>query len=105
MCFCSFLNNANTFPWKSAGTYEGALVLDWDQRLRIVMDAARGLEYLHGESVAYQDLKSRNVLIFDGLRAKIADINLWYRNPDLSNIYADSSRHTYDDGCSSYDYW
>lgn len=73
-----------------AGTYDGAVVLSWDQRLRLVMDAARGLVFLHGESIAYQYLKSRNVLIFDGIRAKIEDVNLCCRNSDLSNSYPEA---------------
>lgn len=76
-----------------AGTCEGAVVLSWDQRLRLVMDAARGLVFLHGESISYQYLKSRNVLIFDGIRAKIKDVNLCCRNSDLSNSYPDSGLH------------
>lgn len=43
--FYFLLKNANAFPLNSAGTYEGAVILNWDQRLGIVMEAARGLHY------------------------------------------------------------
>lgn len=50
--------------------------LSWEQRSRIALDAARGLAYLHEASVAHKGVRSTNVLLFEGLRAKIGDHDL-----------------------------
>nr|XP_043631284.1 PTI1-like tyrosine-protein kinase 1 isoform X1 [Erigeron canadensis] len=69
-------------------------VLDWMQRVRIAMDAARGLEYLHEKvqpSIIHRDIRSSNVLLFEDLKAKIADINLSNQSPDMAG-YLHSTR-------------
>lgn len=43
-------------------------------RLRTLHQVATGLQQLHGEQIAHQDLKPSNVLIFDENGAKIADL-------------------------------
>ncbi|KAG6532151.1 hypothetical protein ZIOFF_005989 [Zingiber officinale] len=62
-------------------------VLDWMQRVRIAVDAAKGLEYLHERfqpSVIHRDIRSSNVLLFEDFRAKIADFNLSNQAPDMA---------------------
>ncbi|WOG87018.1 hypothetical protein DCAR_0206238 [Daucus carota subsp. sativus] len=62
-------------------------VLDWMQRVRIAIDAARGLEYLHEKvqpSVIHRDIRSSNVLLFEDFKAKIADFNLSNQAPDMA---------------------
>ncbi|PPS05845.1 hypothetical protein GOBAR_AA14802 [Gossypium barbadense] len=62
-------------------------VLDWMQRVRIAIDAARGLEYLHEmvqPSVIHRDVRSSNVLIFEEFKAKIADFNISNQSPDMA---------------------
>ncbi|CAO2821920.1 unnamed protein product [Amaranthus hypochondriacus] len=62
-------------------------VLDWIQRVRIAVDAARGLEYLHEKvqpSIIHRDIRSSNVLLFEDFRAKIADFNLSNQAPDMA---------------------
>ncbi|CAL0316287.1 unnamed protein product [Lupinus luteus] len=61
--------------------------LDWIQRVRIAVDAARGLEYLHEKvqpPVIHRDIRSSNVLIFEDYKAKIADFNLSNQAPDMA---------------------
>ncbi|CAK8574414.1 unnamed protein product [Lathyrus sativus] len=61
--------------------------LNWMQRVRIAVDAARGLEYLHEKvqpSIIHRDIRSSNVLIFEDYRAKIADFNLSNQAPDMA---------------------
>ncbi|KAL8532055.1 hypothetical protein ACS0TY_008602 [Phlomoides rotata] len=63
------------------------LTLDWMQWLRIVVDAARGLEYLHEKvqpSIIHRDIRSSNVLLFEDYKAKIADFNLSNQAPDMA---------------------
>lgn len=53
--------------------------LDWDARLRIALDVARALEYLHyGASppVVHRDIKSSNTLLDQFMRAKVTDFGL-----------------------------
>ncbi|KAK8577798.1 hypothetical protein V6N13_028063 [Hibiscus sabdariffa] len=62
-------------------------VLDWMQRVRIAVGAARGLEYLHENvqpPVIHRDVRSSNILIFDDFKAKIADFNLSNQSPDMA---------------------
>ena len=62
-------------------------VLDWMQRVRIAVDAARGLEYLHEKvqpSIIHRDVRSSNVLLFEEYKTKIADFNLSNQAPDMA---------------------
>jgi len=61
--------------------------LDWMQRVRIAVDAARGLEYLHEKvqpSIIHRDIRSSNVLLFEDFKAKVADFNLSNQAPDMA---------------------
>ncbi|KAK9146131.1 hypothetical protein Sjap_006034 [Stephania japonica] len=62
-------------------------VLNWMQRVKIAVDAARGLEYLHEKvqpSVIHRDVRSSNLLLFEDYRAKIADFNPSNQAPDMA---------------------
>ncbi|XP_038679229.1 PTI1-like tyrosine-protein kinase 1 isoform X1 [Tripterygium wilfordii] len=61
--------------------------LDWMHRVRIAVDAARGLEYLHEKAqppVIHRDIRSSNVLLFEDFKGKIADFNLSNQAPDMA---------------------
>ncbi|KAH7430886.1 hypothetical protein KP509_08G018900 [Ceratopteris richardii] len=56
-----------------------SLILDWQRRLTIALDSARGLLYLHNEAdppVIHRDVKSSNILLDQNLVAKVADFGL-----------------------------
>ncbi|XP_071740703.1 uncharacterized protein [Rutidosis leptorrhynchoides] len=55
--------------------------LSWSQRIKICLDAAKGLSYLHADNGAHQrvlhrDIKSANILLDDEWNAKVADMGL-----------------------------
>lgn len=53
--------------------------LTWHSRMKIALDTARGLEYLHENckpSVIHRDLKSSNILLDSSFNAKLSDFGL-----------------------------
>ncbi|EEF29396.1 conserved hypothetical protein [Ricinus communis] len=61
------------------------LKLDWPTRQKICLGVARGLAYLHEESIikiVHRDIKTSNVLLDKDLNAKISDFGLAKLNED-----------------------
>ncbi|KAL3647086.1 Calcium/calmodulin-regulated receptor-like kinase 1 [Castilleja foliolosa] len=53
--------------------------LNWELRIQIALDVARGLEYLHDGAVppvVHRDIKSSNILLDQSMRARVADFGL-----------------------------
>ncbi|KAG0265368.1 hypothetical protein BGZ95_003331, partial [Linnemannia exigua] len=51
-------------------------LLDWPTKARIAHEIARGLDYIHQESVLHRDLKSANVLLTGNMEVKLANFGL-----------------------------
>ncbi|GKD33990.1 kinase-like domain, phloem protein 2-like protein [Tanacetum coccineum] len=57
------------------------VTLTWTQRLKICLDAAKGLSFLHDpngtqQRILHCDIKSANILLDESLNAKVADFGL-----------------------------
>lgn len=64
--------------------------LDWDTRMKIALDAARGLAYLHEDSqpcVIHRDFKASNILLENNFNAKVADFGLAKQAPEGRATY------------------
>ncbi|XP_065869260.1 serine/threonine-protein kinase-like protein ACR4 [Euphorbia lathyris] len=62
--------------------------LDWVRRVTIAVQAARGIEYLHGYAcppVIHRDIKSSNILIDEEHNARVADFGLSLLGPSDSS--------------------
>lgn len=62
--------------------------MDWVRRVTIAVQAARGIEYLHGYAcppVIHRDIKSSNILIDEEHNARVADFGLSLLGPTDSS--------------------
>lgn len=87
------------YEYMSLGSLEDHLLdlhpqqkpLEWSIRMKIALDAAKGLEYLHDKAnppVIYRDLKSSNILLDKNFNAKLSDFGLAKLGPtgDMSHV-------------------
>ncbi|KAL0897325.1 hypothetical protein Bca101_081286 [Brassica carinata] len=62
----------------------GTPIINWGMRLRIALEAAQGLEYLHTgctPSMIHRDVKTANILLGEHFQAKLADFGLSRSSP------------------------
>ncbi|KAL0562310.1 hypothetical protein IC582_002762 [Cucumis melo] len=65
-------------------------IISWEDRLRIAMDAAQGLEYLHygcKPPIVHRDVKTTNILLTDNFQGKLADFGLSKSFPTDGNTH------------------
>nr|BAO45865.1 serine/threonine-protein kinase [Acacia mangium] len=62
----------------------------WKMRIKIALDASRGIEYLHNYAVPpiiHRDIKSSNILLDSNWTARVSDFGLSLMGPDSDNDY------------------
>ncbi|XP_004490995.1 putative serine/threonine-protein kinase-like protein CCR3 [Cicer arietinum] len=62
----------------------------WKMRIKIALDASRGIEYLHNyavPSIIHRDIKSSNILIDANWTARVSDFGLSMMSPDSEHDY------------------
>nr|GEW29033.1 protein kinase, ATP binding site-containing protein [Tanacetum cinerariifolium] len=77
--------------------------LTWEQRLRICLGAARGLDYLHSgrgkdNKVVHRDVKSANILLDEYMEAKVCDFGMSRagpKNQQSTGIYTKTAGTSY----------
>uniref|UniRef100_A0A1D1YEA0 Proline-rich receptor-like protein kinase PERK9 n=1 Tax=Anthurium amnicola TaxID=1678845 RepID=A0A1D1YEA0_9ARAE len=72
-----YMENGSLSRWIYDRT--GSKVLSWIQRVRVAVDVANGLHYLHSYTdppYVHKDIRSSNILLDGNLRAKIANFSL-----------------------------
>ncbi|GJW80318.1 kinase-like domain, phloem protein 2-like protein [Tanacetum coccineum] len=89
--FCSESNGAMILVYEHAskgsledylGSSDKMTNLTWVQRIKICLDIAHGLNYIHTntdqdkQKIIHRDIKSANILLDDNWKAKIADFGL-----------------------------
>ncbi|XXG90300.1 hypothetical protein AAC387_Pa12g2105 [Persea americana] len=81
-------NGTQSLPYR--GNYDSnSDALSWDRRLRVALNVAQGLEYLHNgckPPVVHRDVKTANILLNERLEAKIGDFG-------LSKVFGDDFTH------------
>ncbi|KAK9287797.1 hypothetical protein L1049_016237 [Liquidambar formosana] len=71
-----YVDNGSLHSWLHGNKNEK---LNWKTRLRIAIDIANGLQYIHEHTrprVVHKDIKSSNILLDVNMRAKIANFGL-----------------------------
>ncbi|CAI5477304.1 unnamed protein product [Closterium sp. Yama58-4] len=68
-----FIPNGDLDKWLSK---DAPSPLTLEQRLGVIVGAARGFEYLHGFDIVHRDIKPANILLDANMQPKVADFGL-----------------------------
>ncbi|KAF8015512.1 hypothetical protein BT93_H1127 [Corymbia citriodora subsp. variegata] len=76
-----YVHNGSLNKWlhKECTSSSGSVVLMWIQRLRIALDVANGLQYLHEHaqpSIVHGDIRTSNILLDSRFKVKISNFSM-----------------------------
>lgn len=77
---CEYAENGSLNKWLyGIASSSGPVILTWKQRLKIALDVANGLQYLHEHaqpSIVHGDIRTKNILLDSGYKAKISNFSM-----------------------------
>ncbi|WOL04949.1 hypothetical protein Cni_G13672 [Canna indica] len=90
-----YMENGSLWDWlhKPGASEKKKRELSWEARLKIAIGLARGVEYLHHDSVpriVHRDIKSSNLLIDGAMEAHLGDFGL--AKPAIMESHIEESR-------------
>ncbi|XP_031486706.1 putative serine/threonine-protein kinase-like protein CCR3 [Nymphaea colorata] len=83
-----FMHNGALYDHLHTRNEPSSHINSWRTRIRIALDAARGIEYLHNYAVPpiiHRDIKSSNILLDIGWTARVSDFGLSLKGPDAED--------------------
>ncbi|XP_047319449.1 serine/threonine receptor-like kinase NFP [Impatiens glandulifera] len=89
-----FVENGSLHSWLH-GSANRRHNLCWKTRLRIAIDVANGLQYIHEHTrpqVIHKDIKSSNILLDSNMRAKIANFGLARSGCNALTVHVNSTQ-------------
>ncbi|KAI6695938.1 hypothetical protein NL676_023648 [Syzygium grande] len=72
-------------------TIRSSTLMSWKARLKVALDVARGIEYLH----EFADVKSSNILLDENWTAKVSDFGLSVLLPEGEDDFEDLVKGTF----------